>query len=131
MTPKRFMRIINHTCEASPQHIVLPEGTEARILRAAAEVTRKGLAHITLLGEPAAVQAEARRIAVDISAVSVPIAAVSKFSTGYTSPLFEVWSVSRPPGNIAEARHSRPAPSSSARLRQFLFAVQHCGPSAL
>ena len=67
VTPKLFMHNINRTCEQQPQHIVLPEGAEPRVLRAAAEVTRKGLARITLLGELAAIRAEAARISVDIS----------------------------------------------------------------
>ena len=69
VTPKRFMHNINRACERTPQRIVLPEGTEPRVLRAAAGVARKGLAHITLLGEPDAVQAEARRLSLDISEV--------------------------------------------------------------
>lgn len=69
ITPKKFMRTINRICERDPQHIVLPEGTEPRILRAAAELSRKGLAHITLLGEKSHVEAEASRISVDISEV--------------------------------------------------------------
>lgn len=35
---------------AAPKHIVLPEGTDARVLAAAERVTRLGIAQITLLG---------------------------------------------------------------------------------
>lgn len=69
VTPKRFMHHINRECESNPQHIVLPEGLEPRILRAAAAVTRRGLAKITLLGEHDAIEAEARRLSIDISQV--------------------------------------------------------------
>ena len=72
VTPKLFMHNINRTCEQQPQHIVLPEGNEPRVLRAAAEVTRRGLARITLLGEPAAIRAEAARISIDISQARPP-----------------------------------------------------------
>ncbi len=44
-------------CTAQRQRIVLPEGGEPRALRAAAEVTRRGLADITLLGNAQAIQA--------------------------------------------------------------------------
>ncbi len=71
VTPKRFMHNINRACEAQPQHIVLPEGMEPRVLRAAAGVVRKGLAKITLLGEPEAIQAEAKRLSLDISSVQL------------------------------------------------------------
>ena len=69
VTPKRFMHNINRACEAELQHIVLPEGMEPRVLRAAAGVARKGLAKVTLLGEPEAIQAEAKRLSLDISQV--------------------------------------------------------------
>ena len=71
VTPKRFMHNINRACERAPQHIVLPEGMEPRVLRAAAGVARKGLAKITLLGEPEAIQAEGKRLSLDLSQVRV------------------------------------------------------------
>ena len=40
-----------------PQRIVLPEALDPRILKAAAELLRRGQAHIILLGQPEAVQA--------------------------------------------------------------------------
>ena len=39
-----------------PQRIVLPEALDPRILKAAAELLRRGQAHIILLGQPDAVQ---------------------------------------------------------------------------
>lgn len=73
MTPKRFMHHINRLCKSLPQRIVLPEGMEPRVLRAAAGVARKGLAKLVLLGEPDAVSAEARRLSLDISQVESPL----------------------------------------------------------
>ena len=69
VTPKRFMHNVNRACEREPQHIVLPEGMEPRVLRAAAGVARKGLAKITILGEPEAIQAEGKRLSLDLSQV--------------------------------------------------------------
>ena len=56
--------------QENPQHIVLPEGTDQRILHAAADVTHRSLAKITLLGEPDEIRAEASRLAFDISKVT-------------------------------------------------------------
>lgn len=42
------------------QRIVLPEGGEPRMLRAAAEITRRGLAGITLLGNPSTLQVQSQ-----------------------------------------------------------------------
>ncbi len=54
-----------------PQRIVLPEALDPRILKAAAELLRRGQAHIILLGQPEAVQvrrsAPALRFEQDVS----------------------------------------------------------------
>lgn len=71
MTPLRFQAQLLRDAQAANQHIVLPEGTEPRIVRAAAEVLSLGGARITLLGDPAAVADVARREGVDISAAAV------------------------------------------------------------
>ncbi len=44
------------TPRTNPQHIVLPEALDKRVLAAAADVTQRGLARITLLGDPVTVQ---------------------------------------------------------------------------
>ncbi len=71
MTPLRFQAQLLRDAQAANQHIVLPEGTEPRIVRAAAEVLSLGGARLTLLGDPAAVADVARREGVDISAAAV------------------------------------------------------------
>mmetsp|Transcript_19762 Transcript_19762/g.42933 ORF Transcript_19762/g.42933 Transcript_19762/m.42933 type:complete len:768 (-) Transcript_19762:957-3260(-) len=71
LTPKMFQHNIKALCLNSPQHIVLPEALDKRILAAASEVTQRGLARVTLLGDPAAVAAEAKKLGVDISLCSV------------------------------------------------------------
>ncbi|CAK0787083.1 hypothetical protein CVIRNUC_010299 [Coccomyxa viridis] len=67
MTPKMFMHTINRICLRQPQRIVLPEAMDPRVLAAAEELTARGLAKIILLGEAEPVQAEARRLGLDIS----------------------------------------------------------------
>ncbi|KAF6251911.1 phosphate acetyltransferase [Scenedesmus sp. NREL 46B-D3] len=67
VTPKMFAHSIKSKCLANPQHIVLPEGSEPRVLKAASEVTLRGLARITLLGDPVTVAAEAKKLGADIS----------------------------------------------------------------
>ena len=51
--------------------LVHTQGTEPRILEAAAEVTHEGLARVTLLGKPGAIAAEAKRLGLDISLCQV------------------------------------------------------------
>eukprot|EP01025_Chloroclados_australasicus_P044491 TRINITY_DN4825_c0_g2_i1.p1 TRINITY_DN4825_c0_g2~~TRINITY_DN4825_c0_g2_i1.p1 ORF type:complete len:785 (-),score=113.95 TRINITY_DN4825_c0_g2_i1:507-2861(-) len=71
MTPKRFQYQIKSKCKQQPQHIVLPEGVDKRILQAAAEVTQRGLAHITILGDYDQIQAEANKLALDLSRCNI------------------------------------------------------------
>jgi phosphate acetyltransferase len=50
------------------RHLVLPEGTEERILRATETLLRRGVADLTLLGDPAEITRRARELGVEIGA---------------------------------------------------------------
>lgn len=50
---------------------LLLQAVDKRVLTAAAEVTARGLARITLLGDPVTVRAEAAKLGVDISACRI------------------------------------------------------------
>jgi phosphate acetyltransferase len=63
-------RLHAHARQAS-RRVVLPEGTDARTLQAAAVAARKGLARVTLLGEPENVRVKARELGVDLDGVGV------------------------------------------------------------
>eukprot|EP00891_Asterochloris_glomerata_P000462 jgi/Astpho2/462/Aster-03507 len=71
MTPKMFAYQLTQRCLQNPQHIVLPESGDKRVLIAAAEVVRKGLAKITLLGNPETIQAQAAKLGMDISGCQI------------------------------------------------------------
>lgn len=47
------------------------QGMEPRVIKAASEVTAKGYAKITLLGDPQQVTAEAKKLGADISGCSI------------------------------------------------------------
>ena len=66
-TPKMFLHDMYDVCRQHRKRIVLPEAFDPRILRAAAEVTNKGLAGILLLGNEEQVRADAARYNADIS----------------------------------------------------------------
>lgn len=61
-TPLRFEYEIMQRARRQRQHIVLPEGEEERVLRAAEILLLREVADITLLGEPGAIQAKASRL---------------------------------------------------------------------
>ncbi|TDD62735.1 phosphate acetyltransferase [Kribbella antibiotica] len=68
VTPLMFEHQLIDEAVAHRKNIVLPEGEEERILRAADILLRRGVADLTLLGNPVAISAKAAAIGVDVSA---------------------------------------------------------------
>ena len=64
MHPVRLQR-----CEANG--VACLQSGDRRVLTAAAEIVRKGLAKVTLLGDPDVVSQDADRLGVDLSGVNV------------------------------------------------------------
>jgi len=71
VTPLMFEHQLLDSAIADRRHVVLPEGEEDRILRAADILLRRRVADLTLLGDPLRVQAQAASLGVDISAARV------------------------------------------------------------
>ena len=71
VTPLMFEYELLDRARADRRHIVLPEGEEERILRAADTVLRRGIADLTLLGDPTAVHQKADQLGLEISAARV------------------------------------------------------------
>jgi phosphate acetyltransferase len=67
VTPKMFEYSLMDKASRNPQRIVLPEGPEERILRAADIILRRGAAEITLLGDEKTIRTNASNYGVDIS----------------------------------------------------------------
>ena len=84
---KALHRIIAQA-RAVPKHIVLCEGGDARVLQAAARAAAEGLAHITIVGQPAAILALAQEHALDLDAVRLVDPAQSSESEHYAQQLF-------------------------------------------
>jgi phosphate acetyltransferase len=71
VTPLMFEhRLIDRAVEIR-KHIVLPEGEDERILRAADILLRRGVADLTLLGDPVAINRKAAEVGADISRAQV------------------------------------------------------------
>jgi phosphate acetyltransferase len=77
VTPLMFEYDLVARARASRRHIVLPEGTDDRILRASETILRRGVAGLTLLGDPDAVAQRAAALGLDISAAAVADPATS------------------------------------------------------
>ncbi len=71
VTPLMFEHQLVDDATSRPRHIVLPEGEEERVLRAADLLLRRGVADLTLLGDPIRISALAAGIGVDVSAATL------------------------------------------------------------
>lgn len=71
VTPQMFeYRLIDRARECK-QHIVLPEGDDDRVLRAAGRVLQRRIAELTILGDEATVRGRAAELGVDLGAATV------------------------------------------------------------
>ena len=64
VTPMMFEHELVERSRAARRHIVLPEGTEERVLRAAEVLLRRNICDLTLLGEPTAVRKRAAELGI-------------------------------------------------------------------
>jgi len=67
VTPLMFEYDLLDRARSNPQRIVLPEGTDDRILRAASTLLRRGVAQLTILGDEVDIRARATELGLDIS----------------------------------------------------------------
>ena len=65
VTPLMFEYDLLRRAAADRKQIVLPEGAEPRVLKAAETILRRGVARLTLLGEPAAVRGKMAELKLD------------------------------------------------------------------
>ena len=78
VTPKMFEYGLVQRARADRRHIVLPEGEEERILRAAEILLRRSVADITLLGEEGKIGAKADELGLQIEAARIVNPAASE-----------------------------------------------------
>lgn len=71
VTPLMFEYQLLERARSDRRHIVLPEGEDDRILRAAAIVLQRRLADLTLLGDETAIRARASALGLDLAAATV------------------------------------------------------------
>ncbi len=70
-TPQMFAFQLMERARSDRKRIVLPEGDDDRILQAAGRLLRRGIAHLTILGDEGQVRSRAAELGVDLSAATV------------------------------------------------------------
>ncbi|MEU4553304.1 phosphate acetyltransferase [Micromonospora violae] len=66
VTPLMFENELIDRARSKPRHLVLPEGTDERILRAAEILLRRGVAELTVLGRPDEIARRTRELGIDL-----------------------------------------------------------------
>jgi phosphate acetyltransferase len=90
VTPLMFENDLIDRARAERRHLVLPEGAEERILRASETLLRRGVADLTLLGDPAEITRRARELGVEIGAARLVDPAVSQWRDDFAARYAEL-----------------------------------------
>jgi phosphate acetyltransferase len=90
VTPLMFENDLIERARADRRHLVLPEGTEERILRATETLLRRGVADLTLLGDPAEITRRARELGVEIGGARLVDPAASQWRDDFAERYAEL-----------------------------------------
>ncbi len=97
VTPLMFEYGLIERARTQRKRIVLPEGTDDRILQAAAIVLARGIADITILGDESATRGRAQDLGLDISAAQI----ISPFDPEYIAKFAPDYAQIRAHKNVA------------------------------
>jgi phosphate acetyltransferase len=90
MTPIMFEYELIERAKEDRKHIVLPEGGDDRVLRAAEILLRRGVVELTILGDPGEVAARASAAGVDLGGAHVVDPSTSPLRAEYAGRYFEL-----------------------------------------
>lgn len=92
MTPHMFQYQLGKWAKRTIKHIVLPEGTDDRVLKAAARLISQEIVVLTLLGNPAEIMASVRRldISLDFGKARIIDPANSEYYDDYVETLYQL-----------------------------------------
>jgi phosphate acetyltransferase len=92
ITPRMFQYQITSRAKSVKKHIVLPEGNDERILKAAARLISQDIVTLTLLGNPDDITANIKRLGLnlDMSKISIVNPAASSNYQDYVNTLYEL-----------------------------------------
>jgi phosphate acetyltransferase len=90
VTPLMFENDLIDRARAERRHLVLPEGTDERILRATETLLRRGVADLTLLGDRAEITRRARELGVSIGGANLVDPETSEWRDRFASRYAEL-----------------------------------------
>ncbi len=90
ITPKMFEYRLLQRAKAFKQHIILPEGKEERILRAAEKLLRRDVVDITLLGDEKLIREKIAQLELRMNSVNILSPLKSRFFDEYVEKYYEL-----------------------------------------
>ncbi|KIC89552.1 phosphate acetyltransferase [Flavihumibacter sp. ZG627] len=92
ITPHMFQYQLAKRAKSKIKHIVLPEGNDDRIIKAAARLINQELVELTILGDPAEIAATVKRLGLtlDLQKIRIINPAHSEHYEGYVETLYEL-----------------------------------------
>ncbi|WP_462267837.1 phosphate acetyltransferase [Mucilaginibacter sp.] len=92
ITPRMFQYMITNWAKSERKHIVLPEGNDERILKAAARLAAQDIVELTLLGNADDITANIKRIGLelDLNKIHIINPATSERYNDYVETLYEL-----------------------------------------
>jgi len=90
ITPKMFEYSLIQMAKSAKQHIVLPEGTSERILRAADILLRRGVADLTLLGDETKVRTKISQLDLNLDGANIIDPVKSPLFDEYVQTYFDL-----------------------------------------
>ncbi len=90
MTPKQFLHRIMDLARKNQRHIVLPEGEEERILRAASVLLERNTVEITLLGNEPNIRKKASHLGLNLEAAHIIDPTSDKLREAYAKRYMEL-----------------------------------------
>jgi phosphate acetyltransferase len=90
VTPMMFEYELLERAEADRQHIVLPEGTDERILRAAEILLRRNAAELTLLGDEREIRDEIASLGLDLEQAAIQDPTASPWLDDFAETYYEL-----------------------------------------
>ncbi len=90
MTPMMFEHQLVERARSDRKHIVLPEGTDDRILEAAHRLLRRNVVDLAILGPPEALAERARQLGLDISEARIIDPETDRLRAVFAADLVEI-----------------------------------------
>jgi len=92
ITPHMFQYQLTKWAKSEIKHIVLPEGNEDRILKAASRLIDQKIVQLTLLGDPVEIAASIKRLglSLDVNSIQIIDPATSAYFEDYVQTFYEL-----------------------------------------